>query len=253
MAQQHFIKPVPFRATGRGYFNRLPRQAATSTTGNAVLTNPGVGPRHPHHKLWLYVTQTQTGWSISGDYGQSPYARTFYPQQLQQDDFIITGVVPNQYEYDRITEFVQRHHDSALQADTSPGAFPLDFKLFPYRIPVRRDRRGRIVYRYIHRGVHLELFIQNHEAGHERFVNAPTWTLPCKVSNDFLQQQRSVKGYVNDALQKNYLQVFGGFYKQPQVKGVYLENIPPFVDVESRDAWYNERPDTTISDMSWLP
>jgi hypothetical protein len=115
----------------------------------------------------------------------------------------------------------------------------LDFKLFPYRVPVKRDRAGRIVYRYIQRPMHVELYALSFAAGHERFINAPTWQLQCKVSNDFLQAQRTIQGYKNDNLRGKYLQVFGGFYKRPKDKGDYLAQ-PIVVDAETRDSWLDD-------------
>lgn len=255
MSTFHDLGPA-FRATGKGYHNRLPKLQANAHNANARLHNRGLGDSNKQHELWLFCTGVETGWNLAGEHGQSIHSRVFYPKALSQDEIAIEGIVANQYEYDRIVEFVQKHHETALKGvDTgvtsSPngkqGGLPVDFRLAPYRIPTGRDKRGMTTYRTIHGGMHYEGYITSIEAGHRRFINAPTFVFKMQVTNDFLHQRIVMTALINAELQKRYLQHFGSRIKDakfgPEVQNEqdYRETL---TDVDPESYWSSISIDT---------
>lgn len=221
---KHIQNPPGFRATGQGYYNKLPDYAANATTGNGLFINYGLNPTNKNYQIYTFVTGITTGWSIAGDYGQSASARTFYPKNLSQDAITIEGIVANQYEYDRLTEFMIAHQTRAVDVhnpkDTDPTR-ALEFRMRPFRVPAGRDKKGNIVYRYINRGlpdgdngIKVQGYVLNWAAGHTRFVNAPRWTCDLKVTYDFLSNPVHLQGEMNQILEHDYIQTFGQLYKQ---------------------------------------
>lgn len=203
-------QPPAFRATGKGYFNQLPRFPADAKIANGVLVNRATPPSNALHTLYLFVDAVETGWQLSGETTQSQTARNFYPRNMAQDELTISGTVANQYEYDRIVEFIQHHHLSQFnsglivaQGLDGNGNYPgVDFKLF-------RPQAGgtnsvpRMFYTVV---------ITDIAAGHERFMNYPTYQLTAKVTYDHLQKDESVDQSLN------YLTT---------VKDVYGNVLPP--------------------------
>lgn len=235
--RRQFENAPSFRATGRGYFNALPNFPANAKNSNLLLHNRGLNDGARNHKLWIFCTGISTGWTVSGSYGQSAAARTFYPNNLTQDEITYSGVVANQYEYDRIVEFVLQHHKRALDtfdqdADpNSPGqsTAPLEVSLFPYLIDTgKRTKKGEIVYREVYGGLpgsgfngsggaKVQGYITTIQAGHDRFVNAKTFDLTLRVSYDFLSKPVHLRGELNKNLRHDYMQSFGQNYKSPPV------------------------------------
>lgn len=240
------IQSRGFTATGRGYFNKLPSLQADARTGNAILENTALPANHKLRKIYLFCTGVSTGWNVDGSYGQAIDARIFYPRGVTQDELSIRCVVANQYEYDRVVDFIQQHHASTVgnatvnisrNAPAASGGTPLDFKLFRYRIPVSTDASGQIQYRTIHDSMHYEGFVPSIEAGHERFVNAIQFNIPLKISNDFIGNNFTQTALLNSALQNRYLQHFGQAYRPPTPKeevDLQAESMSEFItsDVE---------------------
>ena len=210
-----------FRATGKGLINKLPNFSATQENANAVLINKSFDPDSKYGRLWLFCTGVFTGWHVSGSFGQSVSSRFFYPRTLIQDEMQIRCSVASQYQYDLMVEFIQKHHQSAINSVSNvatmvstggSGGIPIEFKLFGHKIPVGKNRAGATIYKVIHDPVHYEGFIHTVESGHDHLTNAPSFTLNMKVSKDFHGQNVEKTGILNAALQKRYLDVFGVFY-----------------------------------------
>lgn len=227
MADKH-QNPPSFRATGKGYFNKLPDFPATAANCNAKFVNLGKQGKDPLHQIFLFVTGVSTGWTVAGDYGQSAGARTFYPKNLSQSPVTIQGIVANQYEYDRLVEFVIAHQITATDVrnpkDTT-GTTAVKFYLQPYKVPKGKDVNGNIIYRTIHSAMVVDGYILGMQAGATAGVNAPTWTMDLKVSNDYLQNNVHLTSQINQILKEQYLKSFGTIYKVKSPNGV-----PPVPD-----------------------
>lgn len=229
-----FANAPGFRATGRGYFNAIPNFPATQGNSNLMLFNKNQPDNGINQKLWVFCTGISTGWSVAGDYGQSAAARTFYPKNLSQDEITIEGVVANQYEYDRLVEFTLISHRDMLDTfdhDTDPNtpeAAPsaLEMYLYPYMIDTgQRTKKGEVIWREVYGGLpgagvagtygsKVSGVISGIDAGHDRFVNAKTFTFNFRVTYDFLSKPVYLKGELNKQLQADYMQSFGKIHAQ---------------------------------------
>ena len=238
MVRPKFANAPSFRATARGYFNALPNFPAKAGNANLLLHNRGLADTDRNHKIWIFCTAISTGWTVSGTYGQSASARTFYPNNLTQQEITFSGVVANQYEYDRIVEFVIAHHNRALDTfdrDTDPNTpgqdtAPIELSLFPYIIDTgKRNRKGEIIYREVYGGLpgsgqagtygaKVQGYITSIPAGHDRFINAKTFDLSFRVSYDFMSNPVHLRGELNKQLRANYMQSFGQKYVPPVPK-----------------------------------
>lgn len=197
--------PPPFRATGKGWFNRYPDFAANAMNANASLTNRATSPSNTEfYKIYLFVNSIETGWKVAGETGQGPVSRVFYPRNLTQDELVIQGLVASQYEYDRIVQFVEHHHYSQIKpqgkiAQTYDGnSYPsVDFALFK---PTNSKIDTYTPMRY-------SIVVLNIEAGHERFLNYPTYNLTCKVVYDYLGPRYEIQQDITSRI--NRRQIFG--------------------------------------------
>ena len=183
-------QPPAFSAKGKGYFNAIPNFPADAKIANGVLINRATTLNNPLRRLYLFVDAVETGWTLTGQTSQAQASRSFYPRNMQQGELIIQGVVANQYESDRIVEFVAHHHMSQFNAGVivqqgldGNGNYPsVEFKLF-------RPQRGGTNQTP---PMYVDMVITDIESGHERFMNFPTYNLTCKVIYDHLQRDESV-------------------------------------------------------------
>lgn len=184
-------QPPAFRATGMGYFNKLPRFPANEKIANGFLKNMAVPASDPNHKIYLFVDSTETGWQVSGQTTQTQGSRSFYPRNLSQDQLVIQGTVASQYEFDRLAVFVRHSQHSqfstyAMSVDTTDqhGGYPsTQFALFRPQIDSALNT---------HAPLHYGLVVESMEVGHERFKNFPTWQLLCKVTYDYLEDKNDL-------------------------------------------------------------
>lgn len=196
----------PFRATGRGWFNKQPGLAASSKNANASVTNLATSRSNDNlYKTWLFVNAVQTGWKLAGETGQGQLGRVFYPRNLTQDQFTIEGICASQFEYDKIVEFVQHHHYSQMRpqglvAQSLDGnSYPaVDFVLFKPAGTQAFDG---------HAPMHYSVIIENMEAGAERFKNFPEFVLTCKVVNDYHGQNYTIQQNIKSRISRT--RVFG--------------------------------------------
>lgn len=214
--------PPAWRATGRGYYNRIPNFVANAKNANGWLINTGLGRNNRNRDIYVFVTGITTGWDVAGSYGQSSGARTFYPRNLTQQPITIEGIVANQYEFDRIGEFILAHHHRATDIHNPKdldGTRAIEFRMKPYKVRAGTNRKGQPIYRYINRGlpggnngIKVQGYITNWQAGAVRFQNAPTWTCQFQVSYDFMDNPIHLQGEENKILIQNYLKTFGQLY-----------------------------------------
>lgn len=207
-------QPPAFRATGRGLQNDSPRFFANSSNANGIFTNLSANPsQYDLYKLYAFVHEVETGWSLSGNYGQGNFAKTFYPQNLQQDDISVIGQCPSQFEYDKLVSFVEHSHRTILSSQLESSKSWIDFKLLPHTDPpIRQPLQAGQTRRKIHHGMHYGVVITTVEAGHERFNHQPLFRLTCKVLNDYVQPQYEVDGAIYNSLVSDYIKTFGDTY-----------------------------------------
>lgn len=181
-------QPPPFKATGHGLANKLPtRFVANAHNCNVVLTNKSADPSVTDlHKIYLFVDGIQTGYALAGSTAQTQLSRSFYPSNLSQDDLVITGMTPSQYEYDKLVRFVLHHHytqfvpnpNAPLDSGSSYQS-GVDFKLY-------KPTTGKTF--NAHPPLHYMIVVSQVAAGHQRFESGVPFQLTCKVTFDFLQR-----------------------------------------------------------------
>jgi hypothetical protein len=205
-----------FDAKGWGYFNRLPnRIVPTEQNATAVLVNKMImDDASPWQKRPLWITAISTGYNLSMNYGQGPQGRTTYPHNLQQSNIVLTGITPNQYEYDKIVEFCTRANHNILNfkdpGGLQNGVPAIELRLYNYFY----DQRSWALNNAQHteqrtqeyEGWLYDVAIENIEAGHERFKNAREYQISCVVIDDHLQDRTSVEDDIYNTLYNDYIQ-----------------------------------------------
>lgn len=229
--QPSFKSAQSFVATGRGYYNAVPNFPATTANANGLFQNPNYSPQHKNYQMPVFVVGISTGWEVTGQYGQAGSGRTFFPNNLNQNPLTIEGIVANQYEYDRLVEFMLLHQQTATQAfvnDPSSGSGPsskaLTFTLKPYKVDTgRKDNNGQPILRTIYgsipglsaqnggNGSRVRGYIQTVQAGHQRFVNAINYTLSLQISYDYSQMAQT-QAELYRQLQSQYMGSFNSLY-----------------------------------------
>jgi len=193
--------PPAFLARGQGFFNKLPHYPATENNANASLTNLA-SDNQSLHKIYLFVDRFTTGWAVAGEYAQTHTSRSYYPRHLSQSDLVVEGQMANQYEYDKLVRYVVHHQHSILSATEYTGSDfqAVDFAMFKPPNPNAFDH---------FRPVKYKIAITHMEAGHERFKNAPAFTLTCKVLFDYTRGREDIVQAIDRKI--TYRQVFGAF------------------------------------------
>ena len=220
-------------------------------------------PTRPHlAKIYLFVDSVETSWSLEGSYGQAQVSRTFYPHSFIQHEWIIKGQMANQTEYDKLVEFVEWHQQRALYSDSeAPGGgiiqvrsalFALykpantaneDFNMIrgldPAMVAKGSISQGESSFRgggfplaagdpgSLRNGpgtILVTVVIKNIEAGHERFVFAPAFTLTCEVVFDWWNDSSFVDPYLYQTATVN--QVYGEVHNPSPIN----ETVPSAVN-----------------------
>jgi hypothetical protein len=178
------------------------------TTKDATLLNRQIGPRidtgyqvngnnvsandktnwsiqlvKPNKKyLNLWADEISIDFSMSGTMGQSRYRRDFYPHSFNEPTMMISGVMPNQREYNKLAAFVRESHSEALNVQQNYGELSKNTKPFPTvslimkssnpqkRGQPRTQKGGR-------RGMKLEGYIKTIAAGAVKFNFAPAYQI----------------------------------------------------------------------------
>lgn len=195
-----FVDPNSFVARDRGTVNRPNRHIkATASNSSASLTN--MAPVDSNDKkIHLWITEFETGWRLTGDVTQSAMHKSFYPRNMGQYPVTLRGVMPNQYEYDRLVHFVTVHHKTALNVS----------KFYPVRFAMarRRDKvmvNGREVENKIYEGKLVDGVITKINAGHKRFVYAVPFEIQMLVVKDKLDTNVTDQGEIYQRLNKRYI------------------------------------------------
>lgn len=178
-------QPPPFRATGRGWFNKLPNFPALSTNANASLTNL-VTTLKDFRSLYLFVNAVETGWTLAGETSQSQTSRAFYPRNLSQDELTIEGVVASQYDYDLLVRWVQFHHHNLFGPAAMNGqiTLPGDIQFPGVIFQLFQSQNTKIS---THPFMRYMVVIESVQAGHQQGQMAGLpFELTCKVVYDYL-------------------------------------------------------------------
>jgi len=192
-AKRRIAPPQLFTPKKRGYYYQVAQPHPTNksawdafiATANASLDNVALPNDDPAKHLPLWVHNLTTGYSMVGTKSQGPSTAAFYPNAVVHDNLIIEGIVPNNYMYDQLVEFITRHHQYALDAnrdfdgirigDNANGTLPLRFSLF------NKEQENY----HKHKKIQVSCYIPTIEAGAERFQNARTYRLELLVTNSY--------------------------------------------------------------------
>jgi hypothetical protein len=202
------IQPIGKGNNAIGIPNRvLPN--ASNATGKLVDIRDGESADIGHH---LWIDDIQTGYKLNGSYGQSKNSRLFYPHDMDQNNIIVKGTMPNQAEYDKLVKFVAEHHENALAGGFAkfylfPSTFNQDGSKRDYSktqafakkvdVPVANNLR--------YRGWKYDVIILGHVAGHARFTYSPTYQLQLLVINDYLQSKDEIDRDLVEGLMDRYV------------------------------------------------
>lgn len=124
------------------------------------------------NRIGMWVNDISADFSLAGSTAQGPTRRDFYPHNFTQPSVKIKGQTTNNYEYNRLAEFIRHTHRDALSV-SSDGVIVSFVLLTPdsVRQPARPIMRGR------HRTVELTGFVRASKRGATRFVTAQDYEL----------------------------------------------------------------------------
>lgn len=198
-----------FQPFTRGWQVDRPVRSTTLGASNATLLS-GVDPETDVNgtsgiKLW--VNNVQSTFGISGQTAQSRMRRTFFPHNLAQTNYQVTGQCPSQAEYGRLTEFVRYAQVSTLTSET------LMRLLIPASgIVATRNLKGR------RKGVDLIGYVTDMPREHERHVMAPNYTFEFTIS-------RSLGDLFQDeAVKVAYIKSWNDIFENPHFQAQFIED-----------------------------
>lgn len=153
-----------------GYGVTIPEISADRSASWSVFleTNDGT-----YIKLW--ADDIQMNFSMSGSTGQSRFRKQFYPKSFNQPKLRIAGRMPNQYEYNRLANFIRENHMkvlSGVEKKAPVGQQTVEapvIKMFIRgdALKAKRNIKGG------HRPHSFEGYISNIRAGAVKFEFAP--------------------------------------------------------------------------------
>lgn len=147
---RHGANPAP---VVHAYGSKIPRPS----NATARLVNRVTG-----EYIWLWIEDFAVDLSIAGSTAQSRYYREFYPRSFNQPQFVVQGRTTNDYEYNRLAQFVRQSQVNAL----GDGKVPLIFQMPP------RAFRGGVKPR---RGWQMQGYIGTIAAGAQHHNPAPPY------------------------------------------------------------------------------
>jgi hypothetical protein len=201
--------PKQFKARRQGYYyetatispEREDQWQQFLKTANAKLENVALTIGQQGKEMPLWITDVSTGYGVTGSKSQGPARAAFYPNGAVHADVTIKGIVPSNYMYDKLVEFVTMHHQYALDAnidfdgawigDDANGTLPLRFTLFPTKGDYHK-----------HQPMQISCYIPTIAAGAQRFQNAREYELTLIVVNNYRDTETHTQEF--DALFSNY-------------------------------------------------
>lgn len=150
----------------QGYYAKLPNVEPTEATSNAYFVT-GDGER-----IDLWITEFLAGFQMGGTFAQSQKRRQWFGRNFVQPRFTIIGQAPNQYHYNRLSEFVRATHLRALQ-DTNKNV--IDLYVPEGKLPTKK-----------YQAYHMRGYIENMERRNTRHVNAPQYQFEFVVAYSYV-------------------------------------------------------------------
>lgn len=165
MADWQYTYPTrpPVLKANEGYAVKLKgRIGAGSGRYTALLT-------YGENNLYVWAHDISFDFQIAGSYAQSAHFREFYPHHMVQPRVRLVGQCANEWQYGNVAEWVRRSHSYVLRSRTDTGRKNL------VRLTIPEGGDPRLGKKHIsHDFSGHVLAIQRQ---HERFVNAPEFTL----------------------------------------------------------------------------
>lgn len=136
-------------------------------------------------ELPIWIEEMSADFSIQGVEAQSRRIRQFYPRAFQQPSLTITGRCANDRRFNEVAEFVRQSQVDALSIAESPLALDI-----PYLSTGKPERR--------HRGWRVRGYIENIQAGAQRFNPAPSFQFKFVISYSQYDESGNV-GLIQDS------------------------------------------------------
>lgn len=132
-------------------------------------------------RIFLWVNEVEMDYGMGGTTGQSMLVRDWYSHNFIQPVFRISGQCPNQFEHQRLAEFIRWSHVTAINPKIKDG----QVKLWLFS-------KGKNTKRPIERGSHHAFqakgYIPKGTRLAERFINAPDFSfdfIVTKINGSF--------------------------------------------------------------------
>lgn len=148
----------------KGYFVKSPdvspdQRGESSRRSNAYLRDSD------DNRVWMWVNDINANFAMSGSTAQSKKLRSYFPHNFAQPSITLSGQTPNQYQYNRLAEFVRKcHAQSVLNSNENTIRLVVLAGGEETKRPIVRGHRNSI---------YLDGYISNMPRRAERFINAP--------------------------------------------------------------------------------
>lgn len=142
---------------------RLPQAKQGTNNARLYITDKN-GKKLDSKPLWVYEHTSEFG--VSGSTAQSQAKRDFYAHNFNQPTYTFQCQTHNEREYGEIAEFIRNGQMGAIRLD----------QFFEITMTGSGFRAGRSL-RGPSASIHYRGYVQNAQRHHERFIQAPEFTL----------------------------------------------------------------------------
>ena len=163
--------------------------------------------------LWIY--KITADFALAGTMVQGPLSRDFYPHHLVAPKLTFSGQTPNNFERNRLSQFVRQSHITAVRDATDSGKESI-------RVVVPSSTWERAFnpaggHKGPHGPIDLIGYIDSMQFGADRFVTAHDYTFSFTITrvNNWLGLQDDI---VNKATWSNFL-------NPPNINGLFRTNV----------------------------
>jgi hypothetical protein len=119
------------------------------------------------NRVWLWVNDISSDFSMVGSTGQSKKRRTFFPHNFAQPSVNISGQTPNQYQYNRLAEFVRKSQTDVILHDQ---------RVLKFRCIATPENTIRPIVKGGFQSIALDGYVKAMPRLAERWVNAPPYS-----------------------------------------------------------------------------
>lgn len=174
----------------QGVFVRSPNFGpdVVSANGNAQQANgANAYVSYGGEKVWMWVTEVTSDFSISGTMSQSRTRRSYFPRYMSQPQIMISGQCSNSYEYNRLALFARK----TQIGNVGTGGLT---KFRMVNVPPKngtRESNGAPRHHGATDIIDVDGYISMVSAGAKRFENAPNFRFTFVVADahNFLGMQ----------------------------------------------------------------